>query len=1304
MLITNKNILKYLDDSKVLLSERESIVKKKEKTLESAAEKLSIDEIIYYLFKSNIPNSAKLTISKVIDEDIKEEKKLEDLKNNFLTSNYCKEYILYKKYYPKVLKKIVLDKFYDKDISNLLSDRSLSISTKKIIVDLKLADMNIKEVLLDYKDIPEEIVNYIIDNRLTNLFDIYYCLRDSYVPIHLKQRILKKNISIDDLFSLLNKLESSSSMYDFVLNSKIDEINDFIDKLNYKNILKIIDNNSIPEKILDRIMELKKSEMIKAIKSIDSYSLKKIIGNTKNKKLLNLIFKSSKIRSHIILINLEDYEVLRWLNNPIFDDKTKEKIMTANRIEIAKAIKELSYNDAFYRYLSESSTMPQYVQDQIFNSKKNLLYYEINNSSEESIFSNIYYGSYQLRTKKVMIEQKINKANLVNALSKGEYCQEYEILNLIIDTKRKELQSILENLEDEKLFTLNILSIPVEIKNRIIEMNIDLITDRLSRLGESECYKYLSSFNALSSVKRVILKRFNISIEDTNTCIEILKTNDANLVLPNFNKILQFILDCNMDINVFIQYGSGSKKHSKWLNNVVNIINENKEQAFIKVKNYLFNNFYKEDVMKENRVSEITNFLEVIDNFSSNSALLLELAKNNKVLTKEEQTNIKFLFNIDDELKSEVLNIEEIVRFRLYLFEKYKTIIYNDYIDIDNLKNIYNELLFCKADKTLNDIGGTASLITLRLQNRDNQSMCELIDELLFYSNFIELVNDTNNKEGLQKSLKYIFEKKSDSIIRIQNMFYDFDKKVTRLYELDSQINLTPISKYRSNETLIDSEFSIKYNGTALNVSDKNYVLYAHVMSYGENIEDLINGKSSGDKNFISMSAISYLGQRYYYSNCNRILAYDRIPTGSFICSSINNMASNGSIDNNSSEVRAITRKQKGILETSSVTTGHSEILLYREGLKPCGIILVDGKAPTVEEQKIHEMYDLPYIITQNIATSIENPVKFFKPEEIKINMFDKDDLRELNNIIKFFKTNVSIHKKNDTYTGREIALITDSHSMFEPTIAVLEEIKKSGITEIYSLGDNVGLGPNPSELVDLLEAYNVQSIAGNSEYYNTLGIEPFNSYFDCEKTENQEWTSSELGTLRINKLKLYKPSIDITIGNKKIALCHFANDIRWDYGQNSTWNYQSVHANGGECTQFLYTNSDEAKRRIDNCIISHKKSDKSIGGYLSAKEEPLFEGKSVTDYDAIIQGHVHFDMQDTLKDTKIYTLRAVGMGYSGDDKNKACYYVLKERIDGTFDIEKRLVDFNKSRLISSIKTSSIPHKEKLYRFLNYNK
>jgi hypothetical protein len=75
---------------------------------------------------------------------------------------------------------------------------------------------------------------------------------------------------------------------------------------------------------------------------------------------------------------------------------------------------------------------------------------------------------------------------------------------------------------------------------------------------------------------------------------------------------------------------------------------------------------------------------------------------------------------------------------------------------------------------------------------------------------------------------------------------------------------------------------------------------------------------------------------------------------------------------------------------------------------------------------------------------------------------------------------------------------------MYEPTLAVLEDIRRHGITEIYSLGDNVGLGPNPSEVFDLLEEYGVVSVAGNSEYYNTLGTKPF-TYFYPEKEAIQE-------------------------------------------------------------------------------------------------------------------------------------------------------------------------------------------------------
>ena len=79
-------------------------------------------------------------------------------------------------------------------------------------------------------------------------------------------------------------------------------------------------------------------------------------------------------------------------------------------------------------------------------------------------------------------------------------------------------------------------------------------------------------------------------------------------------------------------------------------------------------------------------------------------------------------------------------------------------------------------------------------------------------------------------------------------------------------------------------------------------------------------------------------------------------------------------------------------------------------------------------------------------------------------------------------------------YTGRKIGIFTDAHALVEPTVAALIDMKKNNIHEIYSLGDNVGVGPNPGEVIELLRNYSVISIAGNSEEYCTLGIEPFSS------------------------------------------------------------------------------------------------------------------------------------------------------------------------------------------------------------------
>ena len=118
----------------------------------------------------------------------------------------------------------------------------------------------------------------------------------------------------------------------------------------------------------------------------------------------------------------------------------------------------------------------------------------------------------------------------------------------------------------------------------------------------------------------------------------------------------------------------------------------------------------------------------------------------------------------------------------------------------------------------------------------------------------------------------------------------------------------------------------------------------------------------------------------------------------------------------------------------------------------------------------------------------------------------------------------------NNEYTGREIAIFTDAHSLLEPTYAILEDMRSRGIKEIYSLGDNIGFGPNPREVLDLLDLYGVVSLAGNAEEYILLGLEPFSSYMNGERIAEQVWLESKLTNENIDQLKLYKRSIDLLV------------------------------------------------------------------------------------------------------------------------------------------------------------------------------
>ena len=285
-------------------------------------------------------------------------------------------------------------------------------------------------------------------------------------------------------------------------------------------------------------------------------------------------------------------------------------------------------------------------------------------------------------------------------------------------------------------------------------------------------------------------------------------------------------------------------------------------------------------------------------------------------------------------------------------------------------------------------------------------------------------------------------------------------------------------------------------------------------------------------------------------------------------------------------------------------------------------------------------------------------------------------------------------------YTGREIAIFADIHGLLEPTVAILEDIRKRGITEIYSLGDAIGVGPSPSEVLEILSAYGVRQINGNSEEYSAIGIAPFEDYFHEMKKRSQDWTRAELSPEQIEALQQNAHSFDLIVGGKKIGLCHFANDVRIDFDVHSTWSYQrSINCGSPDPNrQFYYTNSDQQTAMIERYAARGLPED---AGFVSAKRDRIFGGKKIDFYDEIIQGHVHFRLLTEDAKTRIRTIRGVGIGYGVSDPiDFASYIIIRERTEG-YDVEEILVPYDRTSMLKRIQQSKMPDKETISMFVS---
>lgn len=706
--------------------------------------------------------------------------------------------------------------------------------------------------------------------------------------------------------------------------------------------------------------------------------------------------------------------------------------------------------------------------------------------------------------------------------------------------------------------------------------------------------------------------------------------------IKNFKKVNTFVEKVGISTDEFWKYCVGDVT----VFDKISLITD--EDNFIRVKNYFFKNIYEKN---DSIVNQVKNFINLVKNYDDYKDLCNDVLNNSSQLKNNYKDDILFLFNRNTVMVDfdKPHDLDECSLIRENIKNKYKKSLINvSHLNDEELKDNICKVLFNRDLKSLQKIidiyGNVEELRKLQFNDRNDPVIVDEIEKMIVYVSFFEEIISLDDR-GILEKLASNISNNLDLILDFSLQKNNLEEKYRDLYGLESERGTTKIIKGEASYySVIDKEKTSKYGVDVYDFSRKEYCLYAHVCSKSESYEDLINGKATLDTNFISFSPISYRNQLYRDYRKNKIIfGYDNVPSDKFIMSSPKNLGSNfflkrGNID---AHYEVVNRYQRGILETSQASYSNAETLCIREGLKPKYIILPKGKEPTSEELEIAKKYNLKFVITQPNQVSINNPEKI--PQEY--NELEKEDLSNINKLKELRDKLAKYSKKGKK---RRIAIMTDPHALFEPTLAILEDARRNGISEIYSLGDNIGTGSNPREVLELLDKYNVQSIMGNHELYVTKGVEALREHLEQvgaygSAKRNSDWTRKQLTSEQIKNLTLYPKAKELLIGNKKILLCHSIKDFN---------------------TGKLLYNTD--------------------------------------DYDKVFQGHIHFKRSDG----NVETVRGAGIG-SENDQYDASYIILEEDGDD-FKIIERNIPFDNKNLTQSINLSSLSdgEKNKIYNWV----
>lgn len=228
----------------------------------------------------------------------------------------------------------------------------------------------------------------------------------------------------------------------------------------------------------------------------------------------------------------------------------------------------------------------------------------------------------------------------------------------------------------------------------------------------------------------------------------------------------------------------------------------------------------------------------------------------------------------------------------------------------------------------------------------------------------------------------------------------------------------------------------------------------------------------------------------------------------------------------------------------------------------------------------------------------------------------------------------------------KKLVFISDIRGNIEALKSVIKDIKDRQISleNVYCLGDLVGYGPRPNEVIEEIRKYNIKTVLGNYDeavgfYLPTCGCN-IDSPRDKIKTQNSlNWTGKHTSESNKEFLRDLEEQMTLQVDGYKLLL---------------------THASPYSISDYVYEKDREKQEEV---------------------AEDLEE-------DIIVFGHTHYPYYKKTKGKLFINTGSVGRPKDGD--NRACYCIVEIGTDVnvqfvrvSYDVEKVAKEIEETELLN---------------------